>query len=99
MQWAVAHPQGRGGGSPDGSGRVDGALGGGVRGGHAPDGGGSPDRPVAELTEIAAFTGGAALPSRTGTLVTAGSRPLLGTSVPALGGLPSPRPSTSNGSR
>src|SRR6266540_1788577 len=33
-------------------------------------------------TEIAAFTGGAALPPRTGTMVTAGSRPLSGTLVP-----------------
>jgi hypothetical protein len=57
------------------------------------------DVPAAGLTEIAAFTGGAALPPRTGTMVTMGSRPLSGTSVPAAGGLPSPRPTTSSGSR
>jgi hypothetical protein len=43
-QWVAAHPQGRRGGSPDGRGRVGGALGGGARGGCVPDGGGSPDR-------------------------------------------------------
>jgi hypothetical protein len=51
------------------------------------------------LTEIAAFTGGVALPPRTGTMVTMGSRPLSGTSVSAVGGLPSPRPTTSSGLR
>jgi hypothetical protein len=54
------------------------------------------DAPTAGLTEIAAFTGGAALPPRTGTMVTMGSRPLSGTSVPAAVGLPSPRPTTSS---
>jgi hypothetical protein len=54
------------------------------------------DAPTAGLMEIAAFTGGAALPPRTGTM---GSRPLSGTSVPAAGGLPSPRSTTSSGSR
>jgi hypothetical protein len=54
------------------------------------------DVPVAELTEIAAFTGGATLPPRTGTMVTMGSRLFSGTSVPAAGGLPSPRPTTSS---
>jgi hypothetical protein len=49
------------------------------------------------LTEIAAFTGGAALPPRTGTMVTMGSRTLSGTSVPTAGDLPSPRPTTSSG--
>jgi membrane protein involved in colicin uptake len=43
-QWAVAHPQGRRGGSPDERGRAGGALGGGAHGGRVPDGGGSPDR-------------------------------------------------------
>jgi hypothetical protein len=57
------------------------------------------DAPAAGSTKIAAFTGGAALPPRTGTMVTAGSMPLSGTSVPALGGLPSPRPTTSSGPR
>jgi hypothetical protein len=40
------------------------------------------DASAAGLTEIAAFTGGAALPPQTGTMVTMGSRPLSGTSVP-----------------
>jgi hypothetical protein len=53
--------------------------------------------PAAGLTEIAAFTGGATLPPQTGTMVTMGSKPLSGTSVPAAGGLPSPRPTTSIG--
>jgi hypothetical protein len=57
------------------------------------------DAPAAGLTKITAFTGGAALPPRTGTMVTIGSRPLSGTSVPAVGGLPSPRPTTSSGPR
>jgi hypothetical protein len=57
------------------------------------------DVPVARLTATAAFTGGAALPPRTGTMVTMGSRPLSGTSIPAASGLPSPRPTTSSGLR
>jgi hypothetical protein len=57
------------------------------------------DVPAARLTEIAAFTGGAALPPRTGTMVTMGSRPLSGASVSTVGGLPSPRPTTSSGPR
>jgi hypothetical protein len=57
------------------------------------------DAPVAGLTEIAAFTGGVTLPPRTGTMVTMGSRPLSGMSVPAAGGLPSSRPTTSSGPR
>jgi hypothetical protein len=43
-QWAAAHSQGHGGGSPDGRGRASGALGGGARGGRVPNGGDSPDR-------------------------------------------------------
>jgi hypothetical protein len=43
-QWAAAHHQGRGGGSPDRRGRVSGAPGGGACSGRAPDCGGSPDR-------------------------------------------------------
>jgi hypothetical protein len=43
-QGVAAHPQGRGGGSPDGRGCADGALGWGTCGGHAPDDSGSPDR-------------------------------------------------------
>jgi hypothetical protein len=53
------------------------------------------DASAAGLTKIAAFIGGAALPPQTGTMVTMGSRPLSGTLVPATGGLPSPRPTTS----
>jgi hypothetical protein len=50
-------------------------------------------------TEIAASTCGAALPPRIGTMVAAWPRPLSGTLVPAVGGLPSPRPTTSSGPR
>jgi hypothetical protein len=57
------------------------------------------DVSVAGLTEIAAFIGGAALTLRTGSMVTMGSRPLSGTLVPAGGGLPSPRSTTSSGPR
>jgi hypothetical protein len=57
------------------------------------------DASTAGLTEIAAFTGGATLPPRTGTMVTMGFRPLSGTSVPAARGLPSPRLTTSSGPR
>ena len=49
--------------------------------------------------ESAAFTGSVALSPRIGTVVTTGSRLLSGTSVPAVGGLPSPRPTTSSGLR
>jgi hypothetical protein len=101
-QWAAAHPQGHCGGSPNERGRAGGALGGGARGGRVPDGGGAQtgaDVSTVGLTEIVAFTGGAALPPRTGTMVTMRSRPLSRTSVPAAGGLPSPRPTTSSGPR
>jgi hypothetical protein len=57
------------------------------------------DAPAAGLTKIAAFTGGVVLPLQTGTMVTMGSRPLSGTSVPTAGGLHSPRPTTSSGPR
>jgi hypothetical protein len=57
------------------------------------------DVPMAGLTEIAAFIGGAAFPPQTGTMVTMGFRSLSGTSVPAVGGLPSSRPTTSSESR
>jgi hypothetical protein len=40
------------------------------------------DAPAAELMEITAFTGGVALPPWIGTMVTMGSRPLSGTSIP-----------------
>jgi hypothetical protein len=101
-QWAAVHPQGCRGGSSDERGCTGGAPGGGAHGGCAPDGGSSPDRRermTAGLTEIVAFTGGAALPPQIYTMVTIGSRPLSGTSVPAAGGLPSPRPTTLSGSR
>jgi hypothetical protein len=55
------------------------------------------DVPAAGLTEIMTFIGGATLPPRTGTMVTMGSRPLSGMSVPAAGALPSPRPTTPSG--
>jgi hypothetical protein len=55
------------------------------------------DTPVARSTEIATFIGTAALPPRTSTMVTAESRLLSGTSVLALGGLPSQRSTTSSG--
>jgi hypothetical protein len=47
------------------------------------------DALAAGLTDIVTFIGGAALPLRTSTMVTMGSRPLSGTSVPVVGGLPS----------
>jgi hypothetical protein len=92
-QWAVAHPQGRHGGSPDGRGRAAAVS------PTATTAQTGPDVPAAGLTEIAAFTGSAVLPPRTGTMVTMGSRPLLGTSVPTVGGLPSLRPTMSSGPR
>jgi hypothetical protein len=52
--------------------------------------------PVAGSMEIAGFTGGVALPPRIGTMVTMGSRPLSEMLVPVVGGLPSPRSTTSN---
>jgi hypothetical protein len=100
MQWTAAHPQVRRGGSPDGRGWADGAPGGGTLGGHALMAAAvqtGADTPTAGLTEIVAFTGDAALPPRTGTMVTMGSRPLSGTSVKAVGDLLSPRPTTSSG--
>jgi hypothetical protein len=57
----------------------------------------SMDVSAARLTEITAFTGDAALAPQTGSMVTMGSRPLSGMSVPVTGGLPSPRPTTSSG--
>jgi hypothetical protein len=101
-QWAAVHPQGCRGGSPDGRGRVGGALSEGARGGRAPRAAAvqtGTDAPAAGLMEIAAFTGGVALPPQTGTMVTMGSKPLSGASVPAAGGLPSPRSTTSSGLR
>jgi hypothetical protein len=60
--------------------------------------GGAPDAAVGS-TKIVTSTGGVALPPRIGTMVTARSKPLPGTSVSAVGGLPSPRPTTSSGLR
>jgi hypothetical protein len=54
------------------------------------------DTPAARSIEIAAFTGGVALPPQTGTMVTLGSRSLSEMSVPMMGGLPSARPTTSS---
>jgi hypothetical protein len=95
-------PPESGGGSLDGRGRAGGAPSGDVRGGRAPTVAAAQtgaDAPAAGSTEIMTFTGGAALPSRTGIMVTMGSRPLSGTSLPAAGGLPSARPTTSSGPR
>jgi hypothetical protein len=95
-QWATTHPQGRRGCSPNGRGRAGGALGGGRAAALSPT-------TVAAQTGADASTVGlteiTALPPRTGTMVTMGSRPLSGTSVPAAGGLPSPTPTTSSGPR
>jgi hypothetical protein len=55
------------------------------------------DTQAAGLMEIAALIGGAAVPPRTGTMVTMGSMPLSRTLLPAAGGLPSPRPTMSSG--
>ena len=49
--------------------------------------------------ESSAFTGSVALSPRIGTMVTMVSRLLSGTSAPAVGGLPLPRPTTSSGLR
>jgi hypothetical protein len=93
-QWAAVHPQGRHGAAlNDADAPV--ALRAGAHAVTVPSM--AADAPVAGLMEIAAFTGGAALPPQTGTMVTMASRPLSGTSVPAAGGLPSPRPTTSSG--
>jgi hypothetical protein len=57
------------------------------------------DALAAGLTEIAVFIGGEALPPRTGSMVTMGSRSLSGTSILAVDSLPSPRPTTSSGAQ
>jgi hypothetical protein len=54
------------------------------------------DASVDGLMEIVALISGATFPPRTGTMVTMGSRPLSGTSIPAAVDLPSPRPTTSS---
>jgi hypothetical protein len=101
-QWAAAHPQRRRGGSPDGRGRVGSAPDGGARGGRAPDGGGGPNRHGRADGWVDRDRGlyrRHGSPSPTDTMVTMGFRPLSGMSVPAAGGLPSPRPTTSSGPR
>jgi hypothetical protein len=101
-QWAATHPQGSRGGSPDRCVRAGGAPGGGRAAAVPPTAVAAQtgtNTPAAGLTKIAAFTGGVTLPPWTGTMVTMGSRPLSGTSVPTAGSLPSPRPTTSSGPR
>jgi hypothetical protein len=97
-QWAATHR----GGSPDGADTLA-ALWAVVRAATVPStvvaAQTGADAPTTGLTEITTFIGGAALPPRTGTMVTMESRPLSGTLVPTAGGLPSPRPTTSSGSR
>jgi hypothetical protein len=97
-QWAATHR----GGSPDGADALA-ALWAVVRAATVPStvvaAQTGADAPTTGLMEITTFIGGAALPPRTGTMVTMESRPLSGTLVPAAGGLPSPRPTTSSGSR
>jgi hypothetical protein len=102
VQWAAAHPRGAMAAALTG---VDAptALRAGVRAVAVPPTAAAAqigaDASMTGLTEITAFTGGAALPPWTGTMVTMGSMPLSGTSVPTAGGLPSPRPTTSSGPR
>jgi hypothetical protein len=55
--------------------------------------------PATGSTEIVTFIGGTALPPQTSTMVTVGSKPLSGTPVPTVGGLPSPRPTMLSGPR
>jgi hypothetical protein len=101
-QWAATHPQGCRGGSPNEHGRAGGAPRGARMVAMSPMAAAAltgVNVPVVGLTEITAFTGGAALPPWTGTMVTMGSRSLSGTSVPAAGGIPSPRSTTSSGPR
>jgi hypothetical protein len=57
------------------------------------------DAPAARSTEITTFTGSAALPPRTGTIVTMGYMPLSGMSILAAAGQPSPGPTMSSGPR
>jgi hypothetical protein len=79
-QWAAAHPQGHGGGSPDEHECTGGAPSGGACGGRAPTAAAAQtgaDAPAAESTEIAAFTGSATLPPQTGTMVTMRFRPFV----------------------
>jgi hypothetical protein len=105
-QWAAAHAHKRDG-SPDRRGCADGAPRGGAHGGGAPGrgahGGGTPEEACTAVAygsmESAAFTGDAALSPWFSTVVTTSIRLLSGTSAPAVGGLPSPRPTTSNGLR
>jgi hypothetical protein len=61
--------------------------------------GGSPDRRRRADGAPGQGARDATLPPQIGTMVAAWPRPLSGTSVPAVGGLPSPRPTTSSGPR
>jgi hypothetical protein len=101
-QWAAAHPRGAVAAAQTGA-DAPAALRAGARVAVVPLRAAAAqtcaDAPVVGLTEIAAFTGGATLPPRTGTMVTMESRPLSGMSVSAADGLPSPRPTTSSGPR
>jgi hypothetical protein len=90
-QWAAAHNQGCGGDSLDGHGRVGGAPGWGTRR--------LCPRWRRQSRQARTRRRLGRRRSRTGTMLTAGSRPLSRMSVPAVGGLPSPRPTTSSGSR
>jgi hypothetical protein len=94
-QWVAAHPQGRRAAALTGT-DAPATLRAGACAAAAQTGA---DASAVGLTEIATVMGGAALPPRTGTMVTMGSRPLSGTLVPAAGGLPSPKSTTSSGSR
>jgi hypothetical protein len=101
-QWAAAHPHG---GARDdnldrhrrvddalGEKARDGSLDGRERAGGAPCGDGQVDEGHGLYRRRSS-------PSPDRTMVIAGFKPLLGTSVPTVGGLPSPRPTTSSGPR
>jgi hypothetical protein len=102
-QWAAAHPHGGArGGSPDRHRRADDAPGEGARGGspaglrHADGAPGGGDRVVGDRGLYRRRDSPS--PDRYhGPMVAAWPRPLSGTSVPTVGGLPSPRPTTSSG--
>jgi hypothetical protein len=99
MQWAVAHPRGTVAATQTGA-DTSVALRARARTVVVPPTAAAAqvgtDVPVAESMEITTFTGDATLLSGTGTMVTAGSRLLSGTSVPAVGVLSSPRPTMSS---
>jgi hypothetical protein len=100
-QWAAAHPRGAVAAAQMST-NAPAALRAGVRAAAVPPAAAvqtGTEAPTAGSTEIAAFTDGATLPPRICTMVTMRFRPLSGMSVPAAGGLPSPRPTTSSGPR